>query len=202
MSVQERNGSLSWRASRDFGSLATGLTVFMLAACGSDGTPASTPPPADSAARTARRTCETAAHGSAPAFHRLTTASPAAAIAFVGVPTELRDPRYYEPLGDGRFRPVKVLVGVATGSTVTVVVPEPGRGRVALLYERPQPDSADGSYTMAEGEVEVSFEACDDPDTGFPGYFLLAGPRCVELDVHLGDEVERVVLPFGVDDCS
>lgn len=68
-----------------------------------------------------------------------------------------------------------------------MTVPEPERGRVALLYDAPRADSADG-------EVQVTFEACDDPDTGFPGYFLVAGPRCVELEVHHG-KWRRSYLP-------
>ncbi len=184
-----------------FGLLASGLAALMLAACADDAGRAPTSAPDRDEPLV--RTCETAAHGNSPEFARLTTASPAAAIVFVNpLPSEQRDPRYYEPLGDGRFRPIKVLVGVATGSTVTVLVPEPERGRVALLYDALSPNSADGLYGMAEGEIQVTFEACNDPDTGFPGYFLVAGPRCVELDVHLGDEVDRVLVPFGVDDCG
>jgi len=171
----------------------------MLAACGDD---APTALPDGDEVRAIVRTCETAAHGMNPEFGRLTSANPAAAIVFVNPQaSEQTDPRYYEPLGDGRFHPIKVLVGVATGSIVTVTVPEPERDRVALLYDAPRADSTDGRYTMADGEVQVTFEACDDPDTGFPGYFLVAGPRCVELEVQLGNDVDRIFLPFGISDC-
>lgn len=206
------NRSSSLGSSGHIGLLASGLAALMLAACGDDAARSPTAPPAGSQPRTVLRTCETAARGSAPEFRQLSTANPAAAIVFVGlqcadcragpVPPEQRDPRCYEPLGNGRFRLNKVLVGVATGSTATVIVPESERGRVAFLYDAPLPDSADGLFTMAEGETQVTFEACDDPGTGFPGEFLVAGPRCVELDVHLADAVDRVVLPFGVDDCG
>jgi hypothetical protein len=204
--------SIPERSSGHIGLLASGLAALMLAACGDDAGRPPAAPPAGNDTRTVVRTCETAARGSAPEFQRLSTASPAAAIVFVGlrcadcragpVLPEQRDPRHYEPLGNGRFRLNKVLVGVATGSTVTLVVPESERGHVSLLYDTPLTLSADGLYTMAEGETHVTFEACDAPDTGFPGEFLVAGPRCAALDVHLGDEVDRVMLPFGVDDCG
>jgi hypothetical protein len=207
-----RHGSSISCSSRYFGLLVSGVAALMLAACGEDAAPAPTSPPGGGAVRTLVRTCETAARGSAPEFRQLTTASPAAAIVFVGlqcadcragpVTPEQRDPSYYEPFGNGRFRLNKVLVGVATGSTVTVIVPEAERSRVALLYDTPLSLSADGLYAMTEGESQVTFEACDDPNTGFPGEFLVAGPRCVELEVHLGDAVDRVLLPFGVDDCG
>jgi hypothetical protein len=203
--VQHGNahGSSSFRSLSRFGWLASGLAALMLAACADDAVRAPSTSPGGGEARTVLRTCETAARGSAPEFQRLTTARPSAAIVFVNpIGSGQRDPRFYEPLGDGRFQGIKVLVGVATGSTVTLVVPESERGRVALLYDTPLPDSADWLYGMAEGETQVTFEACDDPNTGFPGEFLVAGPRCVELDVHLGDEVDRVSLPFGVDDCG
>ncbi len=191
-------GSSRLRFSRRFALLASGLAAFVLAACGDDAAQVPSTPPG----RALLRTCETAAHGSNPAFQQLTTASPAAAIVFVNpLASGQSDPRFYEPLGDGRFRRIKVLVGVAPGSTVTVVVPEPERGRVALFYDTPT-DISTELFGMAEGEIQVTFEACDDPNTGFPGYFLVAGPRCVDLEVHLGSEVGRILLPFGVEDCG
>jgi len=148
------------------------------------------------------RTCETAVDGTNPEFERLNSASPAAAIVFINpLASEQTDPRYYEPLGDGRFQPIKVLVGIAAGSIVTVTVPEAERDHVALLYDVPRSDSTDGRYSLADGEIQVTFQACEDPDTGFPGHFLVAGPRCVGLDVHLGDDVDRVFVPFGMAEC-
>lgn len=194
---KRRHGSSRSRSSRRFAFVAYGLAAFVLAACGGEVAPAPTSPPG----RALLRTCETAAHGSNPAFRRLTTASPAAAIVFVNsLASGQSDPRFYEPPGNGRFRRIKVFVGVAPGSTVTVVVPEPERGRVALLYDTPTDPSTE-LFEMTDGEIQVTFEACDDPDTGFPGFFLVAGPRCVELEVHLGSEVGRILLPFGVEDC-
>jgi len=186
-----------WLAGRKGRRALCAAASLTMVACGDNASTDTTPE------RAIVRTCETAAHGTNPAFEHLDSTRPAAAIAFVNPPIpEHIDPSYYEPLGNGRYRPIKVLVGVAAGSTVTVTVPESARRHVALLYDSPRVESTDGRYSLSDGEVEVTFEGCDDPDTGFPGSFLVAGPRCVELELRLGDDVERIMLAFGVSTCA
>lgn len=165
------------------------------------GTPAAT--------SVALRTCTDAHAGKGfTGLPRLTGASPRQAIRFVGYPDPrsqppaVRAPEFYGH--DGRFQLLKVLVVAATNTTVTVVVPRVERGKVSLLYDTEKLDRLPGTgepVAMSQGGPAVTFQGCNDPDIGFPGYFLVDGPRCVRLDLHLRDEVTRVSLPFGVRDC-
>ncbi len=90
-----------------------------------------------------------------------------------------------------RVRATKVLVVVDAGATVTVTVPEADRDRLRLLYAAPIPDTPDGFYDFATGDVATTFEACergkgpfgDHSRTQFPGYFLVNEPGCYRLNL-------------------
>jgi hypothetical protein len=95
----------------------------------------------------------------------------------------------------GRYPGQKVLIVLRRGSTATISVPRPERARVALLYASDQ--EAAPRYALADGEVSVTLTACGDSDTQFNGGMIVAGPRCVELDVRAAPRTRRVWIPFG-----
>ena len=93
----------------------------------------------------------------------------------------------------GRYPAQKLLVVVDRGAIATVVVALKDRARVGLLY---QPAVADPPYRITQGTSAVEFEACHS-STQFNGGFIVAGPRCVQLDVHHNGKLTRAWIPFG-----
>jgi len=99
---------------------------------------------------------------------------------------------------------------VKAGAVVTVVVPKAYRTQVSLLHR-----TATGRR-VTDGEPAVTFRACDrstkafsgegvvGPYTGFPGGFIVAGARCVPLDVwgHGRPRPYRVVVSFAAAKCG
>jgi hypothetical protein len=83
----------------------------------------------------------------------------------------------------------KSIAVVDAGADVTIVVAEGHRDDAALTYLEPAP--------------AVRFTACAGRRTPFSGGFVVAGPRCVPLDVYAGESAapERVVLSFGAGLC-
>lgn len=72
---------------------------------------------------------------------------------------------------------------------------------MGLLYGEapPGPRHAPGELPFA-----VTLEACAGaPATAHPGGLVVAGRRCVTLEVRVGDEprARRLAVPFGVDAC-
>jgi len=85
------------------------------------------------------------------------------------------------------------------GTTATLVVPPAERPYVSLRYVRRDLSSP---LRVAQGEVAVTFEACAPssvPPTQFNGGFVVAGPRCARLEVHIAGHPEPLELrvPFG-----
>ncbi len=72
----------------------------------------------------------------------------------------------------------------------------------SLLYDPSQFD--ENSYRVANGERKVTFHACRWQQSGgfmpgFNGGFIVAGPRCVSLNVFVnGKPRARLSLPLGV----
>jgi hypothetical protein len=93
-----------------------------------------------------------------------------------------------------------VLVIVDRGATVQVDVPQIERRDVSLLYATAQPPGPD--YRVRDGDSRVVFHACPDRATQFNGGFVVAGPRCVGIDVRTdGGRRSRESIPFGVGSC-
>lgn len=103
------------------------------------------------------------------------------------------------PMGDteGLARPFKVLIYVKPNTTVTVLVPESERERVALSYDpNSDPDK------LENGQRSVRFESCDRL-TEFPGR-IFTEIDCVTLQVWVKAEnhPRKVTLPIGVESCN
>jgi hypothetical protein len=104
-----------------------------------------------------------------------------------------------------RYQAQKVLAIVSSGATVIVTVPAAQRRSFALLYDPSQFNK--NSYRVSNGEWKVTFHACRWQQTGgftpgFNGGFIVAGPRCVALNVFVkGKPRSRLVLPLGLARC-
>lgn len=106
---------------------------------------------------------------------------------------------------DGLARSVKALVGVTIGTVVRVSVPASERTRLSLYYITADPRNAAGYYRVADGEREVTFDACA-PGPGVPhttqfaGYFIVAGAQCARINIYAGTTSRplRRQIPFGV----
>jgi hypothetical protein len=112
----------------------------------------------------------------------------------------------------GRFYPQKLLLLVRAGARATLVVPKRERARYALLYDRSKWSIPyRRGYRIADGDSAVTFRACrsQHPNfagegvvgawTEFNGAALVAGARCVALDVYRPGEAKplRRFLAFG-----
>jgi hypothetical protein len=154
----------------------------------------------------ATRTCGTAAFGPTDAHPVVADAGPARAIDVIGnTPADASDPSAYEPR-PGEFAALKLPVIVAAGATVTVSVPRSDQAVVVLLFGGDDDPvetlpSGDRLFRLDQGETSVQFEGCPDRVSPFTGYFLVAGPRCVRLDVQPGSQNERILVPFGMTEC-
>ncbi|MGH8985240.1 MAG: hypothetical protein ACRDY6_15360 [Acidimicrobiia bacterium] len=126
---------------------------------------------------------------------------------FIGNPPRaVSDRAAYQPR-PGRFVALKSPVIVAAGAAVTVTIPGSEWDAVALLFGGdgdPVETLPSGQrlFRLEQGETSVLFEGCPDRVSPFTGYFLVDGPRCVRLDIELGGQTERIVVPFGVAECS
>ena len=155
------------------------------------------------------RDCSTRAFGDlGPQWRReAVTAGP---LAFVGMRHGVSDSR---PARPGRAWRTKVLVVVEPRSVITLTIAPESRAVAALGYgARPLPLDAQGTVALADGSVSVRFVACRRANPGaerwnrgtqFPGYFLVAGRRCVEVTVSFGapPTVLRRTLRFGAPRC-
>lgn len=163
------------------------------------------------------RTCETSVYGTldAPAWqkHSITAG-----------PLSFYYADQYAPIAGSDFDPVpgkpgyywgqKLLVLVRRGAVATVVVPESERRHAALLYN-PARWNDRNQYRIEEGETAVTFKACrkgEKPPAGGPlnamtqfnGGFVVAGVRCVPLEVFARGEGRAlpVRLSFGAGRCA
>jgi hypothetical protein len=99
----------------------------------------------------------------------------------------------------------KVLVVVAHGAVVSVAI-APTAFRVASLLYDPSRFKDTNRYEVSEGERAVTFEACASGAsrfTQFNGAFIVAGARCVPLQILTEDGDPRIhrVLSFGRGEC-
>jgi hypothetical protein len=117
--------------------------------------------------------------------------------------------------GNDRYVGQKLLVLIRRDAVATVVVPESERSRAALLYNPAAWNDAN-AYRIEDGESAVTFKACKKGQTArvggpltamtqFNGGFVVAGVRCVPLDVRVRGEDQiipvKVKLSFGAGDC-
>ena len=118
------------------------------------------------------------------------------------------------PGNDGYYAGQKLLVLVRRGAVATVIVPESQRRYAALLYN-PAAWNDRNAYRIEDGESAVTFKACKKGETApvggplnamtqFNGAFVVAGVRCVPLEVLVrGQEgTSPVTLSFGASRCA
>lgn len=99
------------------------------------------------------------------------------------------------PQSDGTLYPHKFPIVVdSTAGSVEVRVDDGSRNALGLNYDR-----ADWAQDLDSAQSAVVFD-CDAIQT-FNGGFLVASPGCHGIDVSWDDQVEALVLPFGVDEC-
>lgn len=83
---------------------------------------------------------------------------------------------------------VKVGAELTAGATVTVAIAPEASAYAGLRYGQAW------GYTPAQA---VTFHACNRGDTAYIGGFHVDGPRCVPLDVTIGDAAPtRIVISF------
>ena len=114
-------------------------------------------------------------------------------LAFVGVREGLAPSRW----------PHKILVVVDPNRVATVTVVKRSRAHAALGYNEVRHNGT--GVSLSDGSQSVRFHACRsvrsrepwNRGTQFGGYFLVAGARCVHVDVASEGTVLRRRLSFG-----
>jgi hypothetical protein len=139
------------------------------------------------------RTCSSSAFGDLGRGwqKRAVVAGP---LAFVGVRDGLAASR----------SPHKILVVVEPHRVATVTLAVRSRPYAALGYNRIS-HTGSGPIPLERGTQSVRFEACRvvmsralwNRGTQFPGYFLVSGARCVDVDISTRGKVLRRTLSFG-----
>ena len=148
------------------------------------------------------RTCSSSAYGDLGQGWR-ERAIVAGHVAFVGMSGSYNRMQL-DPVGAGRANPLKVLVVVDPNAAPTVTIAPRSRAHAALGYNGIRHKDSTG-VPLADGTPSVQFRACRlvrsrepwNRGTQFPGYFLVAGPRCVHVDVATQGKVLRRKLSFG-----
>ena len=102
----------------------------------------------------------------------------------------------------GYFEPIKFVLVLENAEVATVRVATADRSHVALLYARRGGLGEFGYTRVVDGLPAVRFEACGPSQvrhTQFNGGFVVAGPRCAQLEVHVRGRPEPYPLrvPFG-----
>lgn len=172
----------------------------LMVGCTSSAAPTSQHPPT---ARSFLRECSTAVYGSLGRFARWSRSSIIMGpIGFVWI-------RQAGPVPRSRFsRPqaVKVLALVKQGRSAVVTVPRSERRHVSLLFD--PTGFTGGPYRVSDGESSVAFRPCPGESdswreaTQFNGGIIVAGARCVTLDVRpQGSPPRRLRSPFGRGTC-
>jgi hypothetical protein len=102
---------------------------------------------------------------------------------------------------DGKYRGQKIAAALPPGPRARLAVARKDRRNASLLYARPQPDG--GRYRIRQGRAVERFEPCPDRElTIWPGYVIVRGPRCVTLEVRVGDgRAVRKRVAFGRTTC-
>ena len=118
---------------------------------------------------------------------------------------------YFNTVGEGRYRGLKFLTVVRTGWKARIVVSARQRANVALVHER---TSFNTPVVPSDGVHDVTLAACapgrpllgprSQAWTQFNGEIVVAGKRCVVLNVYTAKQGEplpsgpiQVRLPFG-----
>jgi hypothetical protein len=118
------------------------------------------------------------------------------------------------PGRNGYYTGQKLLVLVRRDAVATVVLPQSERRYVGLLYN-PAAWNDHNAYRIEDGETAVRFKACKkgetlpvggplDAMTQFNGGFVVAGARCLPLEVLVRGEQGTipVTLSFGAGRCT
>jgi hypothetical protein len=136
-------------------------------------------------------------------------------LAFVRARAYAESTASFAGLAGGRYRGTKLLAAVRTGWVARVVVPTGQRRKVAFQYA---PVDFNTAVVPAESEHDVTFTACRPGRpllgpksarwTQFNGAIVVAGRRCVSLDVFaakqghaLPTSGRRARLSFGAGAC-
>ena len=109
----------------------------------------------------------------------------------------------FDPLAPGMATPLKVLVVVDPNAAPTVTIAARSRSYAALGYNGIRHNGA--GVPLADGAQTVRFRACRlnrsrepwNRGTQFGGYFLVAGARCVHIEVATQGKVLRRKISFG-----
>jgi hypothetical protein len=163
------------------------------------------------------RTCETRVYGTLDPRGWRQHSIIAGPLAFWYVDQYARQPAsLFAPVrgSSDRYPGLKLLVLVRPGAVATVIVPASERRDVALLYD-PAAWNDRNEYQIQDGDSAVTFEACKKGETlgtggplnemtQFNGGFLVAGVRCLPLDVLVRgpQKATRVTLSFGAGRCA
>jgi hypothetical protein len=162
------------------------------------------------------RTCETSVYGTLddPTWRKQSVI--AGPLVFYSADEYAEQPAsLFAPIGgnDGYYAGQKLLVLIRRGAVATVVVPESERRHARLLYN-PADWNDRNAYTDKDGETTVTFEGCPkgasaavgrrlNAMTQFNGSFVVAGVRCLPLEVRVrGRGTIPVTLSFGAGRCT
>lgn len=201
--------------------IVVGLLSAVVAACtlghGSESTAASAPtqagnvrPPPGAFART----CKTNVRGTLDASDWRRNSIVAGPLVFYyGKQFSTQEPSLFAPLPgkEGYYAGQKLLILLHPGTVATVAVSNEERRLAALLYD-PAGWNDRNAYRIVDGQRAVSFHACKgktaqtgrplDAMTQFNGGFVVAGARCLALNVFVPEEPAITVeLPFGTPRC-
>jgi hypothetical protein len=167
--------------------------------------------------RAFNRTCETSVYGTldAPAWRKHSII--AGPLVFYYADQYARQPAsVFAPIPgrNGYYGGQKLLVLVRRDAVATVVLPESERRYAGLLYN-PAAWNNRNAYTIEDGETALRFKACKKGETGpvggplnamtqFNGAFVVAGARCVPLQIYVRGEQGTipVTLSFGAGRCA
>jgi hypothetical protein len=117
-----------------------------------------------------------------------------------GARARARDSRSLYKRRNGRDPGAKVGLSLAPGSRVVMSIDRRDRKHASLTYT----EETRAAERVADGNPAVRFVSCfDDAPTGWPGGFVLTGPRCVRvvLDIKGRSKPARRTLEFGRDAC-
>ena len=163
------------------------------------------------------RTCETSVYGrlDAPAWKMHSTIAGPLVFYYADQYAQ-QPPSVFAPLPgqNGYYPGQKLLVLLRRDAVATVAVRDSELRYAALLYN-PAVWNDRNAYKIEEGEVSVTFKACKKGERGpvggplnamtqFNGGFVVAGVRCLPLDVRVqGREgAIPVRLSFGAGRCT
>jgi hypothetical protein len=192
------------------------LLSLASAACtiGKDEKKATTTAPATTSIKTPptafNRTCETSVYGTLDARWRRHSIIAGPLVFYYADQFAQQAP---SPVRNGYYPGEKLLILVRRDTVATVVVPEPARRHASLLYN-PAAWNDRNAYKIGDGETAVRFKACKKGETApkggpltamtqFNGAFVVAGIRCVPLEVLVRGRSGAIPvnLSFGAGRC-